>query len=363
VASDLYALLGVDQNADQNEIKRAYRQLARRYHPDANPNDPEAGERFKEITRAYDILSDPEKRQRYDLYGDERAGAQHFTDFGGISDLFSAFFGGVPGAGRRRTHTRGGDVLAEVELTLEEVATGIERDVEIATWSSCPDCSGSGAAPGSQPVSCSQCGGSGEVREVRNTFFGNVMTAATCPRCRGAGQIISNPCPTCTGTGRVSVKESLRVRIPAGIEDGAQLRVSGAGEVGLRGGRSGDLYVLVSVKQHEIFRRVGADLGCEVPVPMTVAALGGTVEMPTLDGPEPIEVEPGTQSGEVVKLKNRGLPRLDGRARGELVGLIRVDIPKDLDQEQAELLARLAEMRGEEAGAPGFLERIKQAFR
>ncbi len=363
MASDLYAILGVDQNADQTEIKRAYRQLARRYHPDANPHDPEAGERFKEVTRAYDVLSDPEKRQRYDLYGDVGAGAQHFSDFGGISDLFSAFFGGVPGATRSRTHTRGGDVLAEVELTLEEVATGVERDVEISTWSSCPDCSGSGAAPGSSPVSCTQCGGSGEVREVRRTFFGNVMTAATCSRCRGAGQIIGDPCPTCTGTGRVSVTESLRVRIPAGIEDGAQLRVSGAGEAGLRGGRSGDLYVLVTIKQHEIFRRVGADLGCEIPVPMTIAALGGTVEMPTLDGPEPIEISPGTQSGEVVKLKNKGLPRLDGRARGELVGLIRVDIPKDLDQEQAELLSRIAEIRGEEAGSTGFLERIKQAFR
>jgi molecular chaperone DnaJ len=363
VASDLYAILGVSQSADQNEIKQAYRQLARRYHPDANPNDPEAGERFKEITRAYDILSDPEKRQRYDLYGDERSGAQHFTDFGGISDLFSAFFGGVPGAGRRRTHTRGGDVLAEVELTLEEVAIGVERDVEIGTWSPCPDCEGSGAAPGSHPERCTQCGGTGETREVRRTFFGNVMTATTCSRCRGAGQTISSPCPSCKGTGRVSVTESLRVRIPAGIEDGAQLRVSGAGEAGVRGGRSGDLYVLIAVKQHEIFRRVGADLGCEVPVPMTIAALGGTVEMPTLEGPETIEVSPGTQSGEVVKLKNKGLPRLDGRARGELVGLIRVDIPKDLDHEQAELLSRLAEMRGEEAGAPGFMERIKQAFR
>jgi molecular chaperone DnaJ len=363
VASDLYAVLGVDQNADQNEIKRAYRQLARLHHPDANPGDPGAEDRFKEITRAYDILSDPQKRQRYDLYGDEGVGAQHFTDFGGISDLFSAFFGGVSGGTRRQSHMRGGDVLAEVELTLEEVATGIERDVEIATWSSCPDCSGSGAAPGSHPVSCPQCGGSGEMREVRRTFFGNVMTATTCSRCRGAGQIISNPCPTCKGTGRVEVTESLRVRIPAGIEDGAQLRVSGAGEAGLRGGRSGDLYVLVAVKEHEIFRRVGADLGCEVPVPMTIAALGGTVDMPTLEGPEPTEISPGTQSGEVVKLRNRGLPRLDGRARGELVGLIRVDIPKDLDQQQAELLSRLSELRGEDAGSPGFFEKIKQAFR
>jgi molecular chaperone DnaJ len=363
VAADLYGVLGVSQNADQGEIKRAYRQLARQYHPDANPGDPTAEDRFKEITRAYDILSDPEKRERYDLYGDEGSGARHFSDFGGISDLFSSFFGGVQGGTRRRPNTRGGDVLAEVELTLEDVATGIERDVEIETWSSCTDCSGSGAAPGSHPVSCPQCRGSGEMREVRRTFLGNVMTASTCTRCRGAGQIISDPCPTCRGTGRVSVTESLRVRIPAGIEDGAQLRVSGAGEAGVRGGRSGDLYVLVGVKQHEIFRRVGADLGCEVPVPMTIAALGGVVEIPTLEGPEPTEISPGTQSGEVVKLKSRGLPRLDGRARGELVGLIRVDIPKDIDEEQAELLSRLAELRGEEAGSPGFLEKIKQAFR
>jgi molecular chaperone DnaJ len=362
VARDYYAILGVDQNAGREEIKRAYRQLARQYHPDANPSDPEAEERFKEITLAYEVLSDPAKRERYDLYGDESAGAQHFADFGGISDLFSAFFGGAAGPGRRRTHTRGGDVLAEVELTLEEIATGVERDVEIATWSSCPDCSGSGAAPGTTPVPCTQCDGSGEVREVRRTFFGNVMTASSCSRCRGAGQIITSPCETCSGTGRVSVTESLRVRIPAGIEDGAQLRVSGAGEAGLRGGRSGDLYVAINIKPHEIFRRVAADLGCEVPVPMTVAALGGTIEIPTLDGPEPTEISPGTQSGEVIKLKGRGLPRLDGRGRGELVALVRVDTPKDLNAEQVELLSRLAEMRGENAGSPSFMDRIKQAF-
>ena len=362
MARDYYAVLGVDQNAEREEIKKAYRRLARQYHPDANPNDPQAEERFKEITRAYEVLSDPEKRQRYDVYGDESAGAQHFADFGGISDLFSAFFGGVTGGGRRRPRTRGGDVLAEVELTLEEVATGVERDVEVVTSAICTDCEGSGAAPGTFPVSCSECGGTGEVRQVRNTFFGNVMTATVCARCRGAGQVIASPCEKCSGAGRIRVTETLRVRIPAGIEDGAQLRVSGAGEAGVRGGRSGDLYVAVNVRPHETFRRVAADLGCEVPVPMTVAALGGTIDVPTLDGPEPTEIEPGTQSGEVIKLKGRGLPRLDGRGRGELVALIRVDTPTDLDVQQAELLSRLAALRNENAGTPSFFDRIKQAF-
>ena len=360
--TDYYAILGVTQQSTREEIKKAYRSLARRYHPDANREDPDAEERFKEITRAYEVLSDPEKRERYDLYGDERVGAQHFSDFGGISDLFSAFFGGVGGPARRRSEARGQDVLAEVELTLEEVATGVEREVAVATWGVCSDCSGSGARAGSEPIPCAQCGGAGEVRQMRRTFFGNVMTASTCNRCAGAGQVITDPCPTCSGTGRVSVEETLRVRIPAGIDDGAQLRVSGAGEAGMRGGRSGDLYVAIAVKPHETFRRVAHDLGCELQVPMTVAALGGTIDIPTLDGPEPTEISPGTQSGEVIKLRGRGLPRLDGRGRGELVALVKVETPTELNSEQAELLSRLAELRGEDVGQSGLFDRIKQAF-
>ncbi len=360
MARDHYATLGVPPDASSEEIKRAYRQLARQYHPDANSHDPSAEERFKEITRAYEILSDPQKRRTYDAFGDDRLGAAHFTDFGGISDLFSTFFGGF--GAERRGPTRGGDVLSEVTLTLEEAAVGSEKDVRVATLAECDTCGGNGAAPGTFPTRCSECGGTGEAREIRRTVFGNVMTATTCPRCRGAGEEIVEPCPDCRGTGRREVTDVMTVSIPAGIDDGAQLRVTGRGEAGVRGGRSGDLYVGIRVEPHEIFRRVGDDLGCEVAVPLTVAALGGTVDVPTLDGREPVTIKPGTQAGEVLRLKNRGMPRLGGGPRGELVALLKVETPADLTPEQEELLRRFAELRDEEVGEAGLFQKIKEAF-
>lgn len=365
MAADYYELLGVSRDASPEEIKRAYRLLARQHHPDANPDDPETVEKFKEITRAYEVLSDSQKRQRYDLFGDERAGAgaAGFSDFGGISDLFATFFGGMGGTSTRRGPARGADILAEVELTLEEAATGAEREVEIDSLAECPECSGSGAAPGTFPSTCPECGGTGEVRSARRTMLGNVITAATCGRCRGSGNFIADPCRRCSGAGRVHVTDTLTVAVPPGVDDGAQLRVSGRGQAGVRGGRSGDLYVAIRVVPHEVFRRVRDDLGCEVGVPMTIAALGGEVDVPTLDGPESVEIEPGTQSGEVIRLRGRGMPRMDGRGRGELVCLLKVDTPTGLDADQAELLRRLAEMRGEDAGAKGFLDKLKQAFR
>lgn len=359
--ADHYGVLGVPRNASPEEIKRAYRKLARQHHPDANPGDATAGERFKEITHAYDVLSDPQKRQNYDMYGDEKPGAAGFNDFGGISDLFSTFFGGMGGA--RRSSTQGQDVLAEVELTLEEVAVGVERDIEIPTLVECDECDGSGAAPGTHPSRCRDCGGTGELRSVRRTMLGNVMTAAPCGRCRGSGQEILTPCDTCGGTGRVSEVDTLTMRIPAGIEDGAQLRVTGRGEAGIRGGRSGDLYVAIRVAEHPVFRRAGEDLGCEVSVPMTVAALGGTIRIPTLEEPEEVEVKPGTQSGEVVRLRNKGMPSLQGWGRGQIVALLKVETPTGLNEEQAQLLGRLAEMRGEHVGQKGLFDRIKEAFK
>lgn len=364
MAADYYEILGVPRDATADDIKHAYRRLARQYHPDANRDDPEAAERFKEINAANEVLSDPAKRQRYDQFGDEREGAAGFGDFGNISDLFASIFGGGfgGGGGAQRGPARGADVLAEIELTLEEAAEGVERDVDVTTLGSCPECNGDGAAPGTFPTRCSDCGGTGEVRTVRRTMLGNVMTASTCPRCRGAGQEISTPCPRCAGRGRVEVTDTLTVQIPAGVDDGARLRVSGRGEAGVRGGRSGDLYVGINVLPHEVFRRVGDDLGCEVPVPMTIAALGGTVAIPTLEGPEEVDVAAGTQSGEVKRLRGRGMPRLGGRGRGELVALLRVETPTDLDPEQAELLQRFAKLRDEHAGSKGFFDRIKEAF-
>ncbi|MGH2729150.1 MAG: molecular chaperone DnaJ [Actinomycetota bacterium] len=358
---DHYEVLGVDRNASSDEIKRAYRRLARAHHPDANRDDPDAEERFKEITRAYEVLSDGHKRSRYDTFGDERAGAGGFSDFGGISDLFASFFGGAAGP-RTRGPARGADVLAAVELTLEEAAVGVEREIEISTLAECPECEGSGAAAGTFPTRCSECGGAGELRQVRRTVFGNVMTATTCHRCGGSGEEVVERCKRCGGNGRLEVGDTLTVRIPAGVDDGAQLRVTGRGEAGVRGGMSGDLYVEIRIATHPVWRRVGDDLGCEVPVPMTVAALGGSVEVPTLDGLEAIDVAPGTQSGEVVRLKGKGMPRLSGRGRGELVALLKVETPQDIDDIQAELLEQLAKARGEEVGHKTLFGKIKEAF-
>jgi molecular chaperone DnaJ len=361
--ADHYSILGVGRDASSEEIKKAYRKLAREFHPDTNPGDDAASEHFKEVNRAYEVLSDPQKRENYDAYGDERgpAGVGGFSDFGGITDLFSTFFGGA-GATTTRGPGRGSDILAEVELTLEEAAEGVERDVQVTTLGECDECNGSGAAPGTFPTRCSACGGTGETREVRRTVFGNVMTATTCRSCGGRGEEITTPCSKCSGRGRVEVTDVLTVQIPPGVESGAQLRVSGRGEAGIRGGRSGDLYVAIEVLPHEVFRRAGDDLACEVKVPMTIAALGGSVEMPTLQGPEEVEIEVGTQSGQVLRLRGRGMPRLRGRGHGDLVGLLKVETPTGLSSEEAELLARFAETRGEHVGQRGFFERIKEAF-
>ena len=359
--ADHYQTLGVSSDAPADEIKRAYRRLARELHPDTNP-DPAAAERFKEVTHAYEVLSDAQKRQRYDVFGEDRAGAAGFGDFGGISDLFSTFFGGGFGASRRPGPTRGHDLLAEVEITLEEAATGVEREVEISTLAECETCGGSGATPGTFPVECSECGGTGEIRSLRQTMLGQMITATTCPRCRGQGREIVDPCRTCSGTGRVERTEKLTVKIPPGIDDAAQLRVTGRGAAGVRGGRAGDLYVGVRVEPHDVFQRAGPDLGVEVGVPMTIAALGGEVEVPTLEGAEPLEIKPGTQSGEVVRWRGRGMPVVGGRRRGELVILVKVETPTDLTPEAAELLKRFAELRAEDAGGRGLFDKIKEAF-
>ena len=363
--ADHYETLGVSRTATSDEIKKAYRRLAREYHPDANPGDSDAAERFKRISHAYEVLSNPEKRSRYDRFGDDRVGAEHFSDFGGISDLFTTFFGGGFGGAstQQRGPARGADILAEVELTLEEAATGAEKDVDLGTLTRCPDCDGSGAAPGTSPVRCEDCDGTGEYRQVRRTVFGNMMTATTCPTCGGEGMRITTPCRNCRGTGRVEVTETLTVQVPPGVDDGAQLRVSGRGHSGLRGGRSGDLYVAIRVLPHETFRRAGDDLGREVSVPMTVAALGGEIDVSTLDGVVPVEVSPGTQSGEVKTINGKGMPRLNGRGHGDLVVMLKVETPTGLTTEQAELLERLAALREEHPdGVKGFFEKIRGAF-
>lgn len=369
MATDYYDILGLTRDATSEDIKKAYRRLARQHHPDANSGDPDSAERFKEVSRAYEVLSDPRKRQNYDTFGDERRGMGGFggfgdVGFGGISDIFDAFFGGGSRPGARTGPARGSDVLAEVELTLEEAARGVEREVTVTTLDDCPECHGSGSAPGTFPSTCPDCGGTGEVRHVRRTMLGNMMTASPCRRCGGTGREVTDPCTRCEGAGRVSVDQTLTVQIPAGVDDGAQLRVTGHGETGVRGGRKGDLYVAIRVAEHDIFRRAGEDLACEVSVPMSVAALGGEIQVPTLDGSEDHRVEPGTQSGSMVRLRGQGMPRLDGRGRGTLIAVLKIETPTDLSAEEAEVLARFAELRGEHPGGKGsLLHRMREAFK
>jgi molecular chaperone DnaJ len=370
---DHYEQLGVSRDATPEDLKKAYRRLARQLHPDANPEDPDAEARFKEVTRAYEVLSDRERRAHYDRYGTDKpgvagAGGDPFG-FGSINDLFDAFLGGSPfgGAGRGggRAEQRGSDLEITVTLEFEEAVFGTESDVAVRTAVMCGTCDGSGSAAGSEPQRCSRCDGAGQVRTVRQSILGQMVSTSPCPQCRGAGELIIDPCETCRGDGRVVEDQTLQVRVPAGVDDGATLRLSGRGAVGSRGGRPGDLYVRLRVRPHHRFVRRGSDLHEELGVALTQAALGASLRYETLDGEEVLEVAPGAQSGDIVRLRGLGVPRLEGRGRGDLLVTLRVDTPVDLDQQQAELLRQLAELRGEEIDEPegGLFSRIRSAFR
>ncbi|HEX2902781.1 MAG TPA: molecular chaperone DnaJ [Jatrophihabitans sp.] len=368
---DYYGLLNVSKDATVEEIKRAYRKLARELHPDVNP-DPEAQNRFKDITAAYEVLSDPEKRRIVDLGGDPLApgggGGQGspFTGFGGFGDIFETFFGGQAARGPRSRVRQGADALLRVELTLDEMAFGVNREIAVETAVLCQTCHGDGCAPGTQPRTCSTCNGAGEVQSMQRSLLGPVMTTRSCPVCGGTGQQIPNPCPTCAGDGRVRSRRTISVDIPSGIEDGMRIRMSGQGEVGPGGGPPGDLYIEVTERPHEMFTREGADLHCALAVPMTAAALGGTVELETLDSHEKIEIRPGTQSGSTITLRGKGVPRLRSTARGDLHVHVEVRTPTKLDGEQEQLLRQLATLRNEEISANGkhggLFSKVRDAF-
>lgn len=370
--ADYYELLGVSRNATEDEVKRAYRRLARELHPDANRDDPTAEERFKEVTRAYETLRDPERRRRYDMFGPEgvRAGAgaggDPFSGEGfGISDLFDAFFGGSSGFGGRRGQPgRGPDLEAVLDLTFEEAVFGARREVTVRAPVACSTCEGSGARPGTYPATCSTCGGAGEVRQVRQSLLGQMVTASPCARCAGTGREILHPCEDCRGTGRVVDDKTYSVEVPPGVDHGAQLRLTGRGAAGVRGASSGDLYVHLRVAPHDRFVRDGFDVLHDLHIPVTQAALGAHIEFETLDGDEDLVVPPGTQTGRVFRLRGRGVPRLDGRGRGDLVVRVVVDTPHGLGKDEEDLLRRLAELRGEDVAPPdrGFLSRIRSAF-
>jgi molecular chaperone DnaJ len=359
--TDLYAALGVPRDATADEIKKAYRKLARELHPDVNA-DPETQERFKEITAAYEILSDPEKRQRYD------AGPDAFGGFGSFGDIFEAFFGSGMGARGPRTRARrGADTLVRTTLDLAETAFGTTREVTFDSAVVCGECSGAGTARGTFPETCTTCAGRGEVSQVTRSFLGQMMTTRPCPRCGGAGTVITHPCAPCGGDGRVAQRRTLTVKIPPGVEDGMRIRLSGEGEAGPGGGPAGDLYVQVAERPHDVFERSGDDLYCKVTLPMTAAALGTSLTLATLDGDERIEVKAGTQSGAVTTLRARGVPHLRGVGRGDLHVHVEVRTPTQLDAEQERLLRELAKVRDEEhpdgtAGGGGLFGRLRDVL-
>jgi molecular chaperone DnaJ len=366
---DFYEILGVDRSATDDEIKKAYRALARQYHPDANPGDADAEARFKEVSVAYETLRDPEKRRRYDMFGAEGIGAAagfNNADFG-LNDLFEAFFGG-DAFGRGRSPAgppRGQDAETVMELTLEEAAFGATRTIDLAMPVECETCSGSGAAEGTHPETCPTCEGQGEVRQVRRSILGQLVTAGPCPNCSGLGSIVPNPCPTCRGEGRQRGSRSLDVEIPPGIDDGQRLRLSGRGPAAARGGAPGDLYVGVRMRRDPRFERRGDDLYRLQRIPFSQAALGAQLEIDTLDGPESLAVAPGTQPGAVQRIRGKGMPSLRTGRRGDILVELDVEIPTNLSGDQAELLAQFAALRGEEVSPPkdhGLFSRIKSAF-
>lgn len=369
--SDLYALLDLQRDASTEDVKRAYRKKAREHHPDAG-GDADA---FKEVTHAYQVLSDPEKRARYDRFGDDGTagarGAGGFgAGFGGIGDVIDAFFGSAFGgaggttASGRRTQP-GRDVLVVVDLTLEEVVTGVRREVEVDVARACETCNGTGSMNGTGPVRCSTCGGAGQVQRVVRTAFGQLATASPCPACSGTGRSVTDACPDCDGQGRRTRHRTIAIDVPAGLEDGDRIPMRGEGEAGRNGAPPGDLYVQVRVAPHEIYEREGRDLVAEVALPMSQAVLGGSLAIPTVDGGEvEVAVPAGTQPGDVLTIRRAGLPVRGGGRRGDLNLVARVEVPTGLDAEQRALVQRLAELRGEHLASSGrgLFTRLRGAF-
>ena len=383
---DYYEVLGVGREATAEEIKKSYRKLAVKYHPDKNPDDKTAEDKFKELGEAYDVLSEPEKRAAYDRFGHAafaqggggaRGGGGFHDPFdifrevfgaggggaaaGGMGGIFEQFFGGGGGGrGDRENRQRGSDLRYDMQISLEEAAMGAEKEIEVSKLEACGGCKGSGAEGGSRVVSCQTCGGRGQVVSSRGFF----QVSQTCPRCRGTGQTVEKPCQKCRGEGRVEQASRIKLRIPAGIEDGSRLRSTGNGEAGIRGGPRGDLYVVVHIKEHEFFERDGENLYCEVAVNFATAALGGEVKVPTFEGPAALKVPPATQSGTVFKLKGKGMPLLNSSVKGDLMARLTIAVPQKLTPEQKKKIEELAELLGDEVSTPqkGVFERVKEFF-
>ena len=374
---DYYEVLGVEKNASEAEIKKAYRKLAMKYHPDQNPGDKTAEEKFKEVNEAYEVLSDADKKARYDQYGfagvdpnfNPAAGAG-FGGFGGggfgfgdFSDIFGDFFGGGGGgaSARRNAPSKGQNVVVEIDLSFEEAAFGCEREITYSRIEGCPSCHGSGCRDGAQPETCSYCGGSGTVRTQQNFMGMTMQSNQQCPKCGGTGKIIKEPCTTCKGKGKVRRSKTLRVKVPAGIDNGQSFRVRDEGNAGSNGGPNGDVLVTVAVRKHPIFTRDGANVLCEMPITFTQAALGATIEVPTLDGKVRYSIPEGTQTGTTFRLRGKGIPYVGYKTRGDQYVTVVVETPTHLSREQKELLKKLEDCSGEESQPKkkSFFEKLR----
>ncbi|WP_150462909.1 molecular chaperone DnaJ [Nesterenkonia ebinurensis] len=371
MATDYYQLLGVERNAPTEEIKKAYRKKARRLHPDVNTAE-DAEDQFKQLGRAYEVLSDPQKRQIYDATGDPDGKPAGFGGgsqggFGGFGDIFETFFGGGGSGGPASRTRRGQDSLIRVRIDLGDAVFGTTKEVQVETAVTCPECSGSCMRPGTSPTTCPDCHGAGQTQRPMRSILGTVIQTQTCARCAGFGNIIEDPCQECDGQGRVRERKTLKIKIPAGVDRGNRIHLAGEGEAGIAGGPPGDLFIEVDIRAHDVFTRRGNDLHATVTVPMTAAALGTTVSLASFDGTEQIEVKPGTQSGEVITLRGKGVAHLRGMGRGDLKVHLKVETPTKLSDKQKELLRLLAEERGEEANEShtqhkGVFAKLREAW-
>jgi molecular chaperone DnaJ len=368
---DYYEILGVNRDATEDDIKKAYRRLAMKFHPDRNPDNPKAEEQFKEAKEAYEMLSEPQKRAAYDQYGhagvDPNAGmaGAGAAGYGGFADAFGDIFGDIFGAGgRSRSNVyRGADLRYNLEIALEEAARGTETRIRIPTMEECETCSGSGAKPGTEPVSCPTCAGHGQVRMTQGFF----SIAQTCPKCHGSGKVVQSPCASCSGAGRIKRQKTLSVKIPAGVDEGDRIRLSGEGEAGVNGGPSGDLYVVIHLRPHDVFTREANDLHCEMPISFSRAALGGEIEIPTLDGSAKIKIPAETQSGKVFRLRGKGIKGVRSANYGDLMVHVVVETPVNLTARQKELLQELEDINQSDSNrhnprAKGWMDKVKEFF-